>query len=277
MASGLGFESTSDGGEHKGAPRKKTVSRGLIVAFALLLLVLLAFGGLKMYEKKLDAQKDGITAQITEQRTLLANALTPETADFIVRARALEDELYRNYESNDILDEIENIMILKESDQSGNRVVLKSFQYNAGAHTAKKFDAGNATITGAGSVTITADADTFDVMAQQIDAFKKSEYFDNVQVGTTDRDDFGRIIFTLTMDVTDDNQSPYENSQGGGQDSAVVVPVTQDTISVTDTQSDTEVIVGDEGVYVQTGDTEVTANDDGASVQTEDVDVQVGQ
>ncbi|MEA3322764.1 MAG: hypothetical protein U9Q12_00935 [Patescibacteria group bacterium] len=230
MASGLGFESTTDV-KHKGAPRKKTVSRGLIVAFVLLLLVLLVFGGLKMYEKKLDAQKDGITAQITEQRTRLANALTPETADFIVRARVLEDELYRGYESNDILGEIEDIMILKESDQSGNRVVLKSFQYNAGAHTTKKFDAGNATITGAGSVTITADADTFDVMAQQIDAFKKSEYFDNVQVGTTDRDDFGRIIFTLTMDVVGYEKSPYEKKDN---DAASVEEVVVDTVEEVD-------------------------------------------
>lgn len=223
MASGLGFKSTSDGGDHKGAPRKKTISRGLIVSFVLLFLVLLAFGGLKMYEKKLDAQKEDITRQVIDQRTLLANALTPETADFIVRAQALENKLYRNYESNDILDEIENIMIFKESDQSGNRVVLKSFQYNAGAHTTKKFDDGDATITGAGSITITADADSFDVMAQQIDAFKKSEYFNNVQVGTTDRDNSGRITFTLIMDVNRDGQSPYEKNNNPTNNAEEVV------------------------------------------------------
>jgi hypothetical protein len=147
-----------------------------------------------------------------------------------VRSQILEDELYRGYDSNAVLGEIENIMVLKESDNSGHRTVLKSFQYNSGSKTKKTFDDGEATLTGSGSITITADADTFDVMAQQIEAFKTSKYFDNIQVGTTDRDDMGRIIFTLTMDVVGSGASPYEDSStpiNVNTEPVVMTPVTE--------------------------------------------------
>jgi len=209
MASGLGFQSTSTK-EQKGMPRKKTVSRGLIVIFIILVLVLLAYAGLNMYKKQLNTQVEDLQAQTKQQRIALNTALSDETADFVVRSAALDKELYRGYDSNDVLGEIEKIMILKESDSSGHRTVLKSFQYNSGSKTKKVFDDGKATLTGSGSITITADADTFDVMAQQIDAFKNSDFFDKIQVGTTDRDDSGRIIFTLTMDVVGNSTSPYE-------------------------------------------------------------------
>jgi hypothetical protein len=229
MASNLGFDSTTSV-EHRGMPRKKTVSRGLIVAFILLVLILLAFAGLKMFHNSLVKQKDAITVQISDEKKKLENSMTPEDADFVVRSQILEDELYRGYDSNAVLGEIENIMVLKESDNSGHRTVLKSFQYNSGSKTKKTFDDGEATLTGSGSITITADADTFDVMAQQIEAFKTSEYFDNIQVGTTDRDDMGRIIFTLTMDVVGSGASPYEDSStpiNVNTEPVVMTPVTE--------------------------------------------------
>jgi len=272
MGSSLGFKNTAD--ENKsGKPRKKTVSRGLLVAGGLLLVVLIAFGLLKMLDKSLNQQVVDIQNQINNVNAQLSTALTEEASDFSVRAMMMEDEIYRGYDSNAVLHEIENIMILKNSDNSGERVVLKSFQHNAGAYDKKTNNGQEVMVVGSGSVTITADADSFNVMAQQIDVFKKSSYFENVQVGTTDRDDFGRIIFTLTMDVVGYDKTPYEESQG----STLVAPTEQATINVTDAQNDTEVIVGEDGVYVQTGDTEVTANDDGASVQTDNTDIQAGQ
>jgi hypothetical protein len=223
-------------------PRKKTVSRGLIVVFIILVLVVLAYVGLNMYKKQLDTQVEDLKAQTQQQRIALNTALSDETADFVVRSAALDKELYRGYDSNDVLGEIERIMILKESDNSGHRTVLKSFQYNSGSKTKKVFDDGEATLTGSGSVTITADADTFDVMAQQIDAFKNSEFFDEVQVGTTDRDDSGRIIFTLTMDVVGNSTSPYESDNISSTESVTedVELNTEDTIEDVDIITNTE-------------------------------------
>jgi len=207
MVSGVGFQSTTDE-EQKSSKRKKTFSRGLLAALGVLVVIILIWFGLGFWEKTLNQKKGLIENEITSVNEQIAKGISEEASDFAVRAYLTEDELYKDYEVNDILNEIEDIMILKNSDGSGSRVVLKSFQYNSGSQTSSGKDRAK---KGLGSVTLTADADTFDVMAQQIDVFKKSEYFDNVKVGTTDRDEAGRIIFTLTMDVVKNDKSPYED------------------------------------------------------------------
>jgi hypothetical protein len=210
MTSGLGFQS-SDVEEHKGTPRKKTISTGLIISFVLLVLVGLTIFGMNIYNDKLKKELTGLQQQTQHTYSQISTALSDETADFVVRSVAMDKEIDKNYESNIILGEIEKIMILKSSDGSGLRTVLKSFQYNAGSKSTKPVATGETTITSSGTVTITADADNFDVMAQQIDAFKNSELFDNVEVGSTDREDTGRIIFTLTMNVVGGGVIPYES------------------------------------------------------------------
>jgi len=301
MVSGVGFKNTADE-ERSGGPRKKTVSRGLLVAAGFLVIVIVIWGGLKMQSSSLDAKLEATKASVISVNKKISTALSEEASDSALRAYTMEEELYIQYESNFILDTIEDIMILKDSDGRGNRVVLKSFQHNAGANTKRTFADGDATTTGAGSVTITADADTFDVMAQQIEAFKnagyideqlkasliangensdkanelaKVYYFPNVKVGTTDRDDLGRIVFTLTMDVAKYDKSPYE-SGSGKTNTMMNVSQQQGTIKVNDNNG-TQVIVGDDDASVKSDNTEVVANDDGANVQTENADVQATQ
>ncbi len=144
-----------------------------------------------------------------------AMAISNEVRD-LVRARTglTEEELRRADSVRDILGDAiqENDInaIFEKSNASGDRVVLRSFEHNAGAYQEEKSDVVSRVITGPGTVTITADADSFDVMAQQIEKFKRSDYFENVLVGTTDRDDAGRIVFTLTMDVKKFEKTPYE-------------------------------------------------------------------
>lgn len=209
MVSGVGFKSTTDD-EQEGAPRKKMVSRGLVIAFSFLVLVIVIYGLLKLWHGSLVSQSRDLDSRTTQinldiQKSLAAS----DVADFASRADVMQNDLYRGYDTNDVLNEIQKIMILKEG---GPRVVLKSFEHNAGASEKKTNGNVSSVITGRGNVTISADADTFDVMAQQIEVFKKSDIFDNVVVGTTDRDDSGRIIFTLTMDVVGYEQSPYEKN-----------------------------------------------------------------
>lgn len=277
MVSGVGFQSTTN--EDKGISRhKKKVSGGLIIAAVVLGLVIIIWVGLKMQNKSLDNKLAGLEADTLSTNTQIGTALSEEASDSALRAYTMEEELYTEYEVNDVLDEIENIMILKSS--NGNRVVLKSFQFNAGANTKKSFKDGDATITSAGSVTVTADADTFDVMAQQIEAFKESSYFDNVQVGTTDRDDSGRIIFTLTMDVVGYDKSPYESGGTTGSSDIqndVEANTDEGAIETGDTVNEAESVVGGGEASVETGEAEVVTGDDGASVQTENADAQVTQ
>ncbi len=232
MVSGVGFQNTNEDSEEK-KPRKKMVSRGLLISIAVLAFALLAWLGLSMWEKSLKGQVEDLRAQTMDINTQIGTTLSKDASDFAVRAHAMEKNLYHEYTVNDILHEVENIMI---RDESGNRVVLKSFQYNAGARTKKTFNAGSATITGAGGIVITADADTFDVMAQQIDVFKKSPFFSDVRVGTTDRDDAGRIVFTLTMNVATYDKSPYENVGGDGVETQVMTTEDQEQAQMEETQ-----------------------------------------
>ena len=267
MVSGVGFQNTANN-EENGGRHKKTVSKGLIVAAVLLVLVIIVWIGLRMQNKSLDNKLATLEADTLNVNTQISTALSEEASDSALRAYTMEKELYKEYESNDILNEIENIMVLKSSD--GNRVVLKSFQYNAGAYTKKTYKAGSATLKGAGSVTITADADTFDVMAQQIDAFKTSTYFDNVQVGTTDRDDSGRIVFTLTMDVVKYDQSPYESDNMAG------VENNQDNMTVDTTEESVDVVGNDNEVnsISEENNTTTIPNEDEA---TNSADTQITQ
>jgi hypothetical protein len=203
MVSGVGFKNTAVEDDQGGAPRKRTISRALFVSFGVLVVVIASYGLLKLWESSLRSESDGLDGEITSVNDEIVKSLSGETSDFAVRSHVMDKELYRGYDTNDVFQEIERIMI--------PRVVLKSFQHDSGAHEKKTVGTVSSTITGQGKVTITADADTFDVMAQQIEVFKKSEYFENVKVGTTDRDDFGRIIFTLTMDVKPSTTSPYDD------------------------------------------------------------------
>ncbi len=252
MVSGTGFKSTSDD-NFDGAPRKKMVSRGLLVAFGTLVVVLIVWGALKMWDSSLKAHSADLEQETLDVNDQIQNAMSDDVSDFAVRADAMEKEIYRGYDTNDILQEIEKIMILKESDNSGNRVVLKSFQHNSGAKEKKTVGTASAVITGRGNITISADADSFDVMAQQIAMFKKSTFFDNVEVGTTDRDESGRIIFTLTMDVNGYKKMPFEKNGDAGMNQ---------------TQSDTS---GSNGVDVQSDGSrvQVDAQSDGSSVQVD--------
>lgn len=256
MVSGVGFKNTANE-EQKGAPRKRMVSRGLIVTAGFLFLIVALWGMLKMWDSKITGEVTNLDQMIKDVNIKISqNLADSDVSDFAVRAGILEGGLYRGYTTNDILDEIESIMIRKDSDQSGARVVLKSFAHNSGAYEKKSVGGVSATISGEGNITISADADTFDVMAQQIEEFKKSAYFDNVVVGTTDRDDSGRILFTLTMDVKGYDTSAYEKYSTG---SAMNVSTSEDVFVQVDTAD------GEADVTVTDGETSVDVqNDDGA-------------
>lgn len=231
MVSGVGFKNTADE-EYGGVPRKHMVSPALIITFAVLVLVFATYGGLKLWLGSLQKQTVMLGEEIRSLDEQTQKALSGEVSDFLVRAHATDKELYRGYDTNDVLNEIEKIMIKKDSDGSGNRVVLKSFQHNSGAHEKKTVGDASVVTAGKGNITISADADTFDVMAQQIEEFKKSDLFSNVKVGTTDRDESGRIVFTLTMDVNEYDKSPFEKAHVSAPSAQVTVETQQQAVTV---------------------------------------------
>lgn len=239
MVSGVGFKNTATE-DHGGAPRKKMVSQGLIITFMIFLVIAGITGGLYLWKNNLKAQATQLDAEIARVNTATSDALE-EVAEFAVRSQALEDQIYRGYDTNDILREIENIMI--------PRIVLKSFQHNASSYERTT----NKNVQTKGSITISADADTFDVMAQQIEVFKKSPYFSDVKVGTTDRDDLGRIIFTLSMHVNDSEETSYDPVNSASTDAMPMVDVavpaaeTQEpVVEVTSTDAEAQVTVTDQ-------------------------------
>jgi len=211
MASGLGFKNTSTQKSTQSS-RKKMVAPALLITFGVLLIAGATYGGLLLWHNTLQKKVRMLVTDIGNVNADIQKMVEGRVGDFGVRAITMQKDLYKDYETNDILREIERIMIKKSSDGSGDRVVLKSFQYNAGAYDKQSFGNTERTVTGKGNVTISADADTFDVMAQQVEKFKESDLFDAVKVGTTDRNEYGRIIFTLTMDVNRHDESPYEKT-----------------------------------------------------------------
>ncbi len=209
MVSGVGFQSGDT--EQQNAPRTRLVSRGLLMVFLLLLLSGGAWVGLYSWKKSINKGIMELDAQIAATQKEAHAKISDEIGGFIKRAHTVDNELYRGYTTGDVLNEIERIII---QDENGNRVVLRSLEHHSGVYEKNKKTNNSAQANRLsarrGTLTITADADNFDVMAQQIDEFKKSSYFTDVRVGTTDRDDNGRIVFTLTMNVERAEESPYE-------------------------------------------------------------------
>ena len=114
--------------------------------------------------------------------------MNSEEADFYKRMDLARTNIYKKHSSVSVLNEIENVVV--------PRVVLLSFTHSVDNR-------------GLEQIIVTADADEFYLMAQQIEEFKKSEFFDNVRARDTSKDNVGRIVFTITANVVDTDYTLY--------------------------------------------------------------------
>ncbi len=180
--------------------KSQSSSFGVIIAFLILIVVAGVFGVMKFWQSALDEEIAGYDEQINGKdgnggiKGEMQSLMSGEEADFYKRMDLVKKNIYKKHSSVSILNEIENIVV--------PRVVLLSLTHSVDNR-------------GLEQVVITADADEFYLMAQQIEEFKKSKFFGNVRASDTSKDNAGRIVFTITANVVDSDYTLYsENNQG---------------------------------------------------------------
>ena len=173
--------------------KAQSSSFGIVIAFLILVIVIGVFGAMKFWKSALDEEIGGYDEQINEIKGKMQVVMNSEEADFYKRMDLVRTNIYKKHSSVAVLNEIENVIV--------PRVVLLSFMHSVDNQGEQ--------------IVITADADEFYLMAQQIEEFKKSEFFDNVRASDTSKDNVGRIVFTISADVVDKNYTLYsEDNQG---------------------------------------------------------------
>lgn len=174
--------------------KAQSSSLGIVIAFLILVISIGVFGGMKFWQGMLEDEIAVYDKDVAEIKASMNEMVSGSEADFYKRMNLVKEKIYNKHSSITVLNEVEKIMV--------NRVVLLSFSHSVDG-------------TGLEQVSVTADADEFYLMAQQIAEFKNSEFFGNVRASDTSRDNVGRIVFTITADIVDDEMTLYsENGPG---------------------------------------------------------------
>ncbi len=180
--------------------KAQSFSLGIIIVFLILIVVASVFGVMKFWQSKLEEEIKGYVETIegTENggeiglKGDMEVIMNSEEADFYKRMDLMKKNLYKKHSSVSVLNEIEKTVIPD--------VVLLSF-----SHTVENDSLEN--------IVIKADANTIELMAQQVERFKSNNFFGNVRVGDTSRDANGRIVFNITANVVDTKYILYSEKR----------------------------------------------------------------
>ena len=159
--------------EQGGQQKESIFNGGFIISLSLLVVTLLVLGGLKIYSASLAGQNVAITNQIQQEKTAISgNSKLDRLTDFQKRVIAITADINSKEYIKDVLQNVTASLV------SG--IVLTDFSYDNGV------------------VTLTANANGFQNVAQQILSFKQSPHFANVSVSNISRGDKA-ISFTVGM------------------------------------------------------------------------------
>lgn len=175
----------------KSRKKKQIFSFEVIVILLIFVAIVGAFGVMKFWQSKLNSEISDIEESIESEKMLIEELLIGDGPDFYKRTNFINNNIYKRHSSVDILKEIESLMV--------SRVVLLSFNHSVDDLEGEY-------------IMITADADEYLFMAQQIEKLKESKFFANVRVSDTSRNNVGRIVFAVRADVVDKDLLLYRSS-----------------------------------------------------------------
>jgi Tfp pilus assembly protein PilN len=218
----VSFKNNTTGGKQIKTRRKKPFPMGLLIVLLLLVVVAGAFGVLKFWTNYLNETITLQEEKIKSEKDAMMKKMNGKSADFYQRTKVLENDIYKKHSSNVVLTKIEEIMV--------PRVVLLSFSHDVEKNNDEK-------------ISITADADEFEFMAQQVAKFKESDFFGNVRVNDVGRNKKSRIVFTIEADIVSKEDSMFmkkdDNSKENNtnQDSTVDASQTRTSNPVSSTEN----------------------------------------
>lgn len=159
--------------QKEGLPYKK----GIITIFVVTLVLGGIYGGMIFYRKKLAGQIDSAKLSYEVEYNNLTGESNKKVIDFQNRLTAAKDELGQNNAAKDALAEMEKSI--------ANEVYIASYELDAVKKTLK----------------LSCVADNFNLVARQVLAFKKSEYFSHVTLGDAKANEDGKIEFEVELKI----------------------------------------------------------------------------
>ena len=156
-------------------PVQKTsaIDKGIFTSLAILAIVLIVFGGLKMWTSRLQSQKAAVDGQTATETRGLEGSEANRAADFYERLAKIGGNLASENNPAETLGQVEKSVI------PGS--VIASLNSSGGALSLK------------------ISSDNFLTAAKQLLAFKKSDYFSGVKITEISRDTEGKVILSLAM------------------------------------------------------------------------------
>lgn len=153
------------------------VNLGIGIPIGILVLVLLAYGGFKIYNGQLEEKHKAMLIEIQKEAESVIASDVNLVADFEERLQKSEKEIYpENYakEANkEFFEKVEGAVI-----QGVQIISLNNKE---------------------GAVDIDMITGDFLTVAKQILSFKKSDYFKEVNISNISRDEDAKVLFTLGM------------------------------------------------------------------------------
>lgn len=163
--------------QSSGAARKTNpVDKGIYISAAIFAATLLIFGGLFLLTKNYSSKKAAVDSRIELESRNLEGKEIDRAADFQKRLGKISEKLSSQKDPNEILRQVGQSMAAGAA--------VDSFQ-QAGSNT----------------LALKITADNFLTAAKQTLSFKKSQYFSNVQMVDVSRNEQGKAVFTLKMDL----------------------------------------------------------------------------
>ncbi len=196
MVSGVSFKNPAEYG--KTVSKRRSVPTGLLISFFLLFLSILAYGGVYFLKKSAFDESVALIQTVKDNKTAIATELEGTPALMVGKSQAIRSMLHTDHTTSDLLIDAQKFTV------SG--VVFKSFDhvYNSDL--------------GVGEITVTADADSYEKIAAQVNEWKKNPTYSRVRVSEISKEDESEfILFTTIMSLNAPAAGPFgENVLGTG-------------------------------------------------------------
>lgn len=161
---------------------------GAFLSAIILFITASIYGGQLLYKQKLISDEKAVTEEIANKRNMLGSTVLSDVKDFNQRTGNIDNNLSQKVYPDDILAYIEKSLI--------SNVYIDSYSYDDEKR----------------EISIGVVADNFNTVASQLLNLKKIEKFNNINISETNRDEEGKIKFTITMILQDSYINPENKS-----------------------------------------------------------------
>lgn len=161
--------------QRTGAQKVEPADKGVYISVAILVITLLAFGGLKTGTTIMASKQKDVNNQIAAESGNLANQDVQRITDFQERLNKIDQNIAAKKDPDEILRQV-------------GQGIVPGAMVNSFENTPN-------------SLVLKISADNFQTAAKQVLSYKKISYFKSVKVNEISRDTDGRILVTMEISL----------------------------------------------------------------------------